>query len=144
MKKKLLIPFMILPLFLLSSCGKEEFPYEGNKMSLEKPEKIEILNEGIDLITLSEDDFDYFYSTYLKDTTFLETDTILFSVSSVSLWYQDREIPLGVSSTTLGNLYIRDLEKSTNYLLIVIKDNLIHYILCFREIPYPVARCAFV
>lgn len=118
MKKKLLIPFMILPLFLLSSCGKEEFPYEGNKMSLEKPEKIEILNEGIDLITLSEDDFDYFYSTYLKDTTFLETDTILFSVSSVSLWYQDREIPLGVSSTTLGNLYIRDLEKSTNYVSI--------------------------
>ena len=104
MKKKLLIPFMILPLVLLSACGKEEFPYEGNKMSLEKPEKIEILNEGIDLITLSEDDFDYFYSKYLKDTTFLETDTILFSVSSVSLWYQDREIPLGVSSTTLGNL----------------------------------------
>ena len=101
MKKKLLIPLMILPLVLLSSCGKEEFPYEGNKMSLEKPEKIEILNEGIALITLSEDDFDYSYSTYLKDTTFLETDTILFSVSSVSLWYQDREIPLGISSTTL-------------------------------------------
>ena len=118
MKKKLLIPLMILPLVLLSSCGKEEFTYEGNKMSLEKPEKIEILNEGIDLITLSEDDFDYFYSTYLKNTTFLETDTILFSVSSVSLWYQDREIPLGVSSTTLGNLYIRDLEKSTNYVSI--------------------------
>ena len=118
MKKKLLIPLMILSLVLLSSCGKEEFPYEGNKMRLEKPEKIEILNEGIALITLSEDDFDYFYSTYLKDTTFLETDTILFSVSSVSLWYQDRKIPLGVSSTTLGNLYIRDLEKSTNYVSI--------------------------